>query len=252
MKKKPYYSFLHKYQEGKTEDTFYEPVNYTWVNNIEQNWEVILKEVTQYLNKDTGVLKPFYSEQMVSAPNKWKSFNFSFWGIQISNEACDACPKTIKLLKRIPHIVAASVSVLEPHAEIKTHRGDTDAIYRCHLGLDIPDGLPNCGFQVGNVVKAWKNGKILMFNDAANHRAWNNTGEKRIIMIIDVIKPEFENQKRIICAKVFGSIIFQTFNAKFPIFKKKTGWLVRFIYWINSMFILICFIIIKRRSSWLS
>src|ERR1700744_1200932 len=219
MKKKPFYSFLHKYPANGFEDTFYDPSNFVWTNELELNWEIIYKEIERYISQDQSVLKPFYENKLVNTPQKWKSFNFSFWGIQMSDQACSACPKTINLLKKIPNIVAASISVLEPHAEIKLHRGDTDAIYRCHLGLSIPDGLPLCGFQVSDEVKPWGNGKFLIFNDAAYHKAWNNTNQKRILLIIDIIRPEYANKKRIICAKVFGSISGQTVNAKFPVFK---------------------------------
>ena len=95
-------------------------------------------------------------------------------------------------------------SRLEPHTQIKEHHGETNAIMRCHFGIEIPAGLPDCGMKVANEEREWQEGKWLFFNDAQHHTAWNNSDKRRILLIIDVIRPEFLSRKNYICARVLA------------------------------------------------
>ena len=135
----------------------------------------------------------------------------------MSKEAINSCPVTINILNNIPGLISASVSILEPGARINPHYGDTDAIIRCHLGLKIPAGLPSCGFRVGYEDRSWEQGKLLMFNDAAYHKAWNETDQTRIVLLFDIIRIQHEKQKKWICSKVRGSILYQYLLNQFGI-----------------------------------
>ena len=48
-----------------------------------------------------------------------------------------------------------------------------------------------------------------MFCDAHRHTAFNNTDKTRIILQFDVIRPEFENQRLLVSARVLASICTQ-------------------------------------------
>ena len=85
---------------------------------------------------------------------------------------------------------------------MEPHRGDTNAVMRCHLGVEIPSGLPECGLQASSEQQGWYEGKWLFFNDAFKHSAWNNTDKRRIVIIMDVIRPEFLHKQRTICANI--------------------------------------------------
>jgi ornithine lipid ester-linked acyl 2-hydroxylase len=245
-----FFSFLHERDQHEKADTFYAADDLEWAKNIELNWKIIQEEVTAHL-KTTNELKPYFSTVLVNSPGKWKTSGFYFWGMRVSAKACRACPETIRILSGVPNIVTAALSITEPHSEIKGHFGDTNAIYRCHLGLVIPASLPECGFRVGYEEKSWEEGKLLVFNDAAYHRGWNNTNERRIVLLFDVIKPEYADKKAWICSKVLGSILFQMISQKLGIFKRKRGPLVRFLYWINALLAWIYLHSLKRKSSWL-
>jgi len=216
-----YYSFLHEKNLEVKDETYFDSKNFDWTDTIEKNWEVIRKEILGFLNKEEDILKPYFATEMMNAPNKWKAFSFYFWGLSMSKYAIDNCPDTIKLLKTIPNMVSASVSVMEPYSEIKPHYGDSDAMYRCHLGIIVPESLPDCGFRVGYEDRSWEEGKLLMFNDAAYHKAWNNTSSRRVILLFDVIKPRYANKSKWICSKVRGGIIWQILSEKTGIFKSK-------------------------------
>ena len=138
---------------------------------------------------------------------------------------------------------------MEPNSSIKPHYGDTNAIHRCHLGLLIPTSLPFTGFQVGYEKRSWEEGKLLIFNDAAYHKAWNESSQPRIVLIVDVIRPKFLKKKLWICARVNAIIKSQRIVQKSPILKSITK--NRAFQWIMSLLVYIYFSVCKRNKLWL-
>ena len=244
-----YFSFLHEKNPEKKDETYFDPKQFDWASSMEGSWLAIKNEVLNYLNKDTKALKPYFASELMNAPNKWKTFAFYFWGLSMSKEAIKCCPKTIGILKSIPNLVSASVSVMEPNSEIKPHYGDSDAMYRCHLGLIIPDVLPNCGFRVGYEDRAWKEGKLLMFNDAAYHKAWNYSNERRVILIFDVVKPQYSDQSKWISSKVRGGLIWQFITEKTGLFKSKKNGFTKMMGMVFAGVIYFLVFVFVRKSS---
>jgi aspartyl/asparaginyl beta-hydroxylase (cupin superfamily) len=108
-------------------------------------------------------------------------------------------------------------NILEPNARIKPHSGDTNAIYRCHLGLQIPSNEKGCVMKVLDNEVNWSNGKLIAFEDAFLHEAWNDTDEIRIILIFDVLKPKYAKNKLKICATILASFYLQQVGNVFPV-----------------------------------
>ncbi len=189
-----------------SEPFFYDTRAFPWVERIESQWSVIRDELMALVDEDDGgSLLPYPNPTLVSKPDRWKIFGFMFWTIKFKKN-CAKCPRTWKLLASIPNVTSGSFNLLEPNATIKPHYGDTNAIIRCHLGLVIPAPAPACAFKVGSEIRSWKEGEVLMFCDAHMHTAWNNTNQRRFIMIIDIIRPEYAARQRSICRDVLASI----------------------------------------------
>ena len=187
------------------EPFYFDTGDFPWVKQIESQWTVIRDELMALTKTDEASLTPYANHAMTSRPNRWKTFGFMFWSVK-SRHNCKKCPKTWELISRIPNVLAASFNLLEAGTTIKAHNGDTNAIIRCHLGLVIPGPAPQCAFRVGTEIRGWKEGEFLMFCDAHNHTAWNNTGERRYIMVIDIMRPEFAAQTKFICSRVLSAI----------------------------------------------
>ena len=206
---------------GKQEEGlgFYETSDFSWVSELESNWQVVRKEVEAFMTNNEERIKPYFNKKLVSGPKKWKAFSFRFWSWGVTDNAKE-CPETMRIMSKIPGLVSASISILEPHTDIHPHKGDTNAIYRCHLGLSIPAPLPECGFQVGDVKKSWKEGEVLAFNDAAEHQAWNHTDSIRFVLLFDVIRPEFIHKKYRVCAFVLAGLVMQLFAQKSVLIRK--------------------------------
>ena len=190
------------------EPFFHDPEDFPWVKTLEDNWRPIKEEVEALLARREDRLSPYFHASMVFPPQSWKTLGFRFWTYRM-HENCRDCPKTAKILESIPNLTAASVSVLEAGANINPHQGDTNAIVRIHLGLDIPEGLPGCGFQVGSEARPWEEGRVLMFCDAHTHTAWNRSSRPRMVLIVDVMRPEFAERQASICSRVLASIALQ-------------------------------------------
>ncbi|WP_162984990.1 aspartyl/asparaginyl beta-hydroxylase domain-containing protein [Mesonia aquimarina] len=207
----------YSYQGGISEDDdigFYNPKQIVSLLVIEKNWKEIAKEIQDYLQNNRKKLSPYFDPSLVNQQKSWKIATFIAWNWnKYSN--IKSCPKTLKILSEFPDLVSASISVLEPGATIKPHRGDTNAIIRCHLPLQASEKLPLCGMKVKYEERSWINGKLLAFNDAAWHTAWNKSEKRRIILIFDIIKPEFSHKKYTICSKVLTSIFVNGLLHKF-------------------------------------
>ncbi len=118
-------------------------------------------------------------------------------------------PKTFAAMQHVPlpHITTRAPSILfsllRPGARIEAHNGMINTRLICHLPLIVPH---NCGFRVGNEVREWQVGKLLIFDDTIEHEAWNDSGEDRVILIFDVWRPELTADERRAVAAIFEAI----------------------------------------------
>jgi aspartyl/asparaginyl beta-hydroxylase (cupin superfamily) len=235
--KKLWYSVFGGRYTGD-QPSFYDVKDLPWVPLLEENWEVMRDELLALIEEEPKRLQPYFiNKKMSFPPKKWKTMGLYYWKITM-HKNCDKCPKTVAIIKSIPGLTSFSVSVLEAESNINPHQGDTDAIYRCHIGVSIPDDLPNCGFQVGKEVRPWKEGKVLPFCDAQMHTAWNNTKERRIIIILDVMRPEYVKHQNSICAHVLASSVVQMLYQRFSFLSGKSGRLKYFLYHTSRIAIL--------------
>lgn len=199
QKKIWYASSLRSYPGN--EPWLYDADKISWAQSLQLQWAEYKDEINQFIaEKDKEFISTAGFYKHASSKEGWSAMSFLFWGAKMSNEFDKKCPKTATFLKQIPGLVSISLSRLAPHASIDEHEGDTNAIMRCHLGIEVPGTLPACGFKVHGEERNWEEGKLLIFNDAYKHSAWNQTDKRRIIIIFDVVRPEFLKKKSLICA----------------------------------------------------
>lgn len=164
----------------------------SWLKTFEENYEIILGELKNILDKPLKQLhestwageRPEYLTSSHDNSSAWKTYTFKFFGIKhLPNY--ESCPQLGKLIDSFPQIVTAEFSMLEPDTHILPHRGFTDLVLRSHLGMIIPEG--NAAIRVGSETSTWKEGQTLIFDDSIEHEAWNKTSEKRIVLMIDFV-----------------------------------------------------------------
>lgn len=82
--------------------------------------------------------------------------------------------------------------------------------------------------------------QLLMFCDAHRHTAFNNTDKTRIILQIDVIRPEYQCIENWISARVLASILTQKISIwVLPVIRGR-WYLYRIVYYALMPFLYVC------------
>lgn len=203
------------------EPLFFDTTQLPWVAGLESQWTVIRDELVALMHEHQTDFVPYADHAMATTPRRWKSFLLMYWTLA-ARANCAKCPRTMDILKRIPHLTSCGFSLLEPGTTIKPHQGDTNAVYRCHLPLIVPAGAPQCAFRVGHETRSWEEGRLLVFCDAYTHTAWNNTDQVRGVLLFDVMRPEYASRTTSICSRVLAKIYLQ-------IAYQRQAWLRRYL-----------------------
>jgi len=149
----------------------------------------------------------------------WKKLAIKVWGIN-NYAALEKFPVLARYVNDHPEITSCFITRTSPGSVIKPHSGETNAIYRIHLGLKIPEtNPPQCGMQVNGKTINWVNGKVITFLDAHPHHVWNNSSEYRYLVIVDVLRQEFRNRKYFIFSRIIASQLY--FMAMSRVFNEK-------------------------------
>ncbi|MDQ3047169.1 MAG: aspartyl/asparaginyl beta-hydroxylase domain-containing protein [Bacteroidota bacterium] len=214
----------YSYKGGEYEEKPYFHTSETviWAKKLEENFSAIKEELENLMRTKGASLDPYFNHNLVDLKKSWKVGEFYFWGKR-NDELCSLVPTLDRILTSIPGFMTAGISVLEPQTDIKGHYGDTNTTLRGHLGLKIPAPYPTCGIQAGKEERGWEEGKVLLFCDANYHRAWNHSDSVRYVLIVDVIKEEFKDQKKDICANVLSLIALQKLEYKYLFVVKLPG-----------------------------
>lgn len=204
-----YYPYLAQRQ-------FFEREEFDWVADLEAATPAIREELLALVSEGAD-FRP-YVENDPNRPHKdfhglnenpeWTALYLWRHGEIVENNA-RRCPKTMAALEKVPlsrigsRTPAVLFSRLEPGAHIPPHSGMLNCRLICHLPLIVPKG---CWLRVGNEVREWEEGKLLIFDDSMEHEAKNPTGELRIILLFDIWKPELAEQERAGISAIFDAI----------------------------------------------
>ena len=171
--------------------TFFPTERFPWVGHIEENWSVIREEVEALL-EDHAALPNFQDiskDQIeITDDDRWKTFFLYGYGFE-AKLGVEMCPRTAALMREIPGMKTAMISILSPRKHILDHRGPYKGVLRYHLGLIVPREAEQCRIRVGEDIRHWEEGKSMIFDDTFNHEVWNDTDETRVVLFVDVMRP---------------------------------------------------------------
>ena len=204
------------YFPGLPQVQFYERGQFDWVPAVEQAAGDIRRELEQAL-KAKAPFKPYF-EARANRPRydfhglldnpAWSTLYLWENGKPVEDNVA-RFPRTFEAMRDVPlpHITVRSPSILfswlQPGARIAPHHGMINARLICHLPLIVP---PGCGFRVGNDVREWEVGKMLIFDDTIEHEAWNDSDEDRMVLIFDIWRPELSPEERRAVTAIFEAI----------------------------------------------
>lgn len=202
---KIWFSFISSGKYGGDEPAFFNVKSEEWYKLLLDNWEKILSE---FITSNDDSFVPYFNNTFSNKKSQWKFLPFRMWGVKYVKN-CNKYPVTYSIIKDIPYLASAAFSKLNSDTRINKHVGDTNIMYRVHVPLVVPKGLPQCGFKVLDEEVPWEPGVIFAFCDAHEHEAWNDTNQERVILILDIIRPEFQNTYFWNRAQLTASLWFQ-------------------------------------------
>ena len=170
---------------------FLAPSEFSWVRTLEADWKVMRTELDRLLEAPERIpnFQDISRDQYnISRDDKWKSWFLYGYGYKMENN-CKACPETTRILESIPGMFTAFFSVLAPGKHIPLHRGPYRGLLRCHLALIVPEPRQDCWIEVGGETSTWEEGRCIVFDDTYRHRVENNTGDRRVVLFIDIKRP---------------------------------------------------------------
>jgi ornithine lipid ester-linked acyl 2-hydroxylase len=177
------------YRDGHR--TFFEPEEFPWVAEVEGEWRTIRKELDVLMqNREEITNFQDYSpgQKVLTRDDLWKTFFFYAFGKK-EEENCKRCPETVRILKGIPRMNTAMFSIVGPGKHIPAHRGPYKGVLRYHLGIMVPEPEGICRIRVGNDIRAWKEGKSLIFDDSHEHEVWNDSDSYRVVLFVNFVRP---------------------------------------------------------------
>jgi beta-hydroxylase len=169
----------------------YDNAVFPWAAEIEREWPAIRRELDRILLRQDAL--PGFHEistdvSTISQDRGWKTFLLCGYGFR-SERAIHQCPETWRIVQKIPGLTTVMFSILEPGKHLPPHRGPYNGVLRLHLGLIVPEPRQQTAIRVGAEVCHWQEGRALIFDDAYEHEAWNNTAQTRVVLFVDFVKP---------------------------------------------------------------
>ena len=202
------------YFPGLPQTQFYEREAFDWVPALEVQTPAIRTELEAVLAETHDF--PPYVDDDENRPSKvhnlvrnrdWGAFHL-LRGERVEPNA-SLCPNTIAALEALRQPVIrgrspmALFSLLKPGTHIFPHNGMINTRLICHLPLIVPEG---CRFRVGNEVRQWEEGKLLIFDDSFEHEAWNDGISRRVVLLFEVWRPEIDEEERAALTTLFEAI----------------------------------------------
>ncbi|MFN5244490.1 MAG: aspartyl/asparaginyl beta-hydroxylase domain-containing protein [Novosphingobium sp.] len=202
------------YFPGLAQTQFFDTGQFDWVPALEAEAGAIRAELDALLASSAAEFRPYIHGDPNRATRQghwladdpdWSALFLVENGVR-SEAAIAACPRTWAAMQGVPFPDIANsptvmFSLLRAGARILPHTGMFNTRLVCHLPLVVP---PACRFRVGNEVREWEPGKLLVFDDSIEHEAWNDSDSDRIVLIFDIWRPDLTAQERAELAALFA------------------------------------------------
>lgn len=153
---------------------------------LRNNIQILKKESLACLSSSEPIKNDLYFRHI--ADIGWKRFYLKWYGPP-DPLALKLCPETCKILENMPEVNLAMFSILMPQSRIKRHFGPARMCLRYHMGLFTPND-DNCFINIGGQKYSWRDEKDVMFDDTMIHYVENNTDKPRIILFLDIKRPQ--------------------------------------------------------------
>jgi hypothetical protein len=187
---------------GLRASAFWDPTEFEWTETLRAAAPTITEELAGLRGK--AEFQPYVAIEAVAAGRPelgWTrsrdADHYSDWNVCALNglgplrkRFVELCPKTSEIVRSIPRInwlAQNQFSALGPKTFIDPHYGPTNTALRVHLCLV---GNPDCYWRVGNHIRRFEEGKVIVFDDSYEHTACNEGSSTRITLMLTVMHPD--------------------------------------------------------------
>ena len=161
---------------------------------LEDNWDLVRDEMAETLaggrapgaprRKTQGIVSLLIHGGAADRPSPG-AYSLVEAGRVVSNE----CEATTALLMQIPNIQSARFLVAPPNTYGPPRSAPAKGMIRYHLALRAPKARAGCFIEVAGEKYSWAEGESILFDEAFDHRARNDTEEERVVLAIGLLRP---------------------------------------------------------------
>ena len=174
----------------------WDSARFEWAARVESAYPRIRNELEDLLRQRRG-FRTVWKE--TTALGEWAAMWLHIYDKPYADHAA-LCPETAEILSGIPRRTGwTCFSAMTPGTHINPHCGTTNAKLRCHLPLQVPEG---CRMRVGNEIRQWTEGQILVFDDSFEHEIWTAGDRPRILLVFDVYHPDLSLEEMVLLEAV--------------------------------------------------
>ncbi|WP_081740170.1 aspartyl/asparaginyl beta-hydroxylase domain-containing protein [Afipia sp. P52-10] len=183
---------------------------FPWAADLESGWTIIRGELARLMmRREALVGQSPASSATIGEDRGWTTFMLANYFKQYEHNIAQ-CPETWRLVQKVPGLVSAMFSVLEPGRRLPPHRGPYNGLLRLHLGLIVPEPREAVAIRVDGKVHHWDEGRALIFDDTYEHEARNESDYTRVVLFVDFEKP-LKFPARIVNRRLLRSYFFSPF-----------------------------------------
>ena len=180
-----------KDQMDLLDQKFYDTMTlYPELKIISDNIQMIEKELSDYESDQQKEWIEWPEKHLYEKKKGWLTipiYGFNYWSKQSLY-----FPNLVKILKQIKNIKLVTFSKLKSGVKLNPHHGwafHSNYVIRNHYGITVP---PNkCAIIVEDDTRYHQRHKWLSFDDSKEHSAYNMSDSDRIVLIIDMERPDY-------------------------------------------------------------
>lgn len=168
-----------------------EKTHFPWIAMLERHWRDIQTEALRIRTEDIPSLGDIsFDHGRIAEDRRWKTLFLRGYGYRMNGARA---PTTSALIDKVPGLVTANFSVMEAGGHIPRHWGMTKGMLTYHLALKVPEDRERCRMVIEDGdqrhVMVWEEGRSFVFDDMYNHEVWNETGDDRYLLLIQIKRP---------------------------------------------------------------
>jgi aspartate beta-hydroxylase len=213
---------------GLPSQPFYDPETFAWTPEVLARRTAFAEDLAA-LERRGEERRAFHSVWPdFTETGEWAALWIELYGEPYDDNA-RLCAGTLAALESVSGRSGwLGFSALAPHTHVRPHCGITNAKLRCHVAVELCPGMSR--IRVGDAVRTWEQGRMLVFDDSFEHEVWNDSDARRVVLIFDVFHPDLMPMETAFLTELEARTVRRTYGELMRIYRARSGelaWLGR-------------------------